>query len=303
MSLPIIKNTTGYVNPSASILDTGWTISGVYAIHVPCNAGKIISQSNLMLVTGRVYNITYTVDNYVSGSVYVSLGTANGTARTANGKYSELITCTGSAQMSFYSDGALRISLLSFYDIITGPTLGATVSFNEGENKWGSEYSYQPEQMVKFIDDFFAMKNGQLYLQNDNDIRNNFFGVQYSSKVTFYVNISPQSVKNFYGLVQQSTSAWGSPNDGDIYILPHKGKPSGQKSRLKAGNYRSLQGDFFADFLRDLSDPRFTTTLDALFKGGALQGHIMEITLQNDDTTGVRLVHVDISTAPQNLTR
>lgn len=302
MSIQIIQNTVGYVNPSVSILDTGWSISDIYATHTSCNAGIIKSMTSLGLIVGHTYTVTYTVDNYVSGGVNVIAGTTNGTSRTANGTYTENITVASIPQLSFYSDGSLRISILSFYDVAQGITSGTTVCFNEKYNKWTSEYSAIPELWIKFVDNFFSVKNGQLWLHNSNEIRNNFYNVQYTSKITFYVNINPEMVKNFYSIRQQSTSAWSSSNDGDIFINPYQGKPNGQMSRLKGGNYRNLQGDWFADFLRDLSDPRFGTTLDALFNGADLQGKVMEITIENADITEVRLVHIDAKTAPQNYT-
>lgn len=300
--LQVIQNQTGFVNPSVAIVDTGWTISGIYAIHTSCNAGYIRSLTSLGLVVGQQYTITYTIDSYSSGSVYVVAGTTNGISRTAAGTYTETLTVTGVAQLSFFSDGSLRVSVLSFYNNQTGLISGTTICFNEKYNKWTSEYSAIPELWIKFTDNLFSLKNGQLWLHNSNGVRNNFYNNQYSSKITFYININPETVKNFYTIRQQSTTPWSSQNDGDVNILAYKGKPNGQKSRLKGGNYRNLQGDFFADFLRDLSDPRFGNTLDALFKGADLQGKVMEITIGNSDITAVRLVEVDVKTGIQNYT-
>lgn len=302
MSLQIPQNTIGYVNPSVSILDTGWSISGIYGNHVSCNSGYIKSKTELGLTIGREYTVTYTVSNYVSGEVNVLLGSAAGANRTANGEYTETITCTDTAQLSFFSDGTLTISKVMFYDTLTGDTPGTTVCFNERANRWTTEYSAVPELWIKFVDNLFSVKNGSLWIHNSNEVRNNFYNTQYTSKITFYININPETVKNFYSIRQQGTSAWGSPNDGDIIIQAYKGKPNGQLSRLKAGNYRTLQGDFFADFLRDLSDPRFGNTLDALFKGADLQGKVMEVTIENTDITSVRLVEIDVMTASQNYT-
>lgn len=302
MSLQIAQNTIGYVNPSVAIVDTGWTISGILANHASCNSGFIKSNTSLGLVVGREYTVTYKVSNYTNGQVYVLLGSAVGTSRIANGSYTETLTCTNTAQISFFSDGTLSISNVMFYDTLTGDTPGTTLCFNEKANRWTTEYSAVPEVWIKFVDNLFSIKNGALWLHNSNEVRNNFYNTQYTSKITFYININPETVKNFYSIRQQGTSPWGSPNDGDISIQAYQGKSKGQLSRLKAGNYRTLQGDFFADFLRDLSDPRFGSTLDALFNGADLQGKVMEITIENTDITTVRLVEVDVMTQIQNYT-
>lgn len=300
MSLTIFQNQIGYVDPATSILDTGWTISGEYAQHQSCNSGSIKSITSLGLIVGHQYTITYTVSDYISGSVKVVCGASNGLNRASNGTYTETLTCTTIPQLSFFSDGALKISLLSFYDTESGTQSGATICFNEKYNTWTTEYSAMPELWIKFIDQLYSVKNGQLWQHNTNETRNNFYGEQFSSKITFYINVNPEVVKNFYTMRQRSTSAWGSPNDGDINILSYKGKPNGQKSRLKKGNYRNLMGDFYADFLRDLSDPRFIDPNDALFKGAVLAGTVMEVTIENNDVTLVRLVEVDVKTSKQN---
>ena len=79
--------------------DTGWTISGGLL-----NCNTTISNNTRQLIssysTSKVYLITYTVSNYVSGGVRIDLGYNNGATRTANGTYTE--------QMSFVNGGAFN---------------------------------------------------------------------------------------------------------------------------------------------------------------------------------------------------
>jgi len=301
-AVTVISGQTGYVLPSADYNDSGWLISESHAIHYPCNPGYMTYQGNLPLVDGQQYDITYVLDQYVSGGVYPLFGSSEGINRTQDGTYTETLTYHTGDQLQFYSDGYLRVTTLQIAEHgVTVPF--TTVAFCEGEKKWSTFYSYDPEMMVRFGDNFITFKNGEAWLHDSNDTYNNFYSVQGSSKVTFYINLDAEMVKNFVGIRQFASSAWGSPNNGDIQVLPYKGKANGQLSRLKAGNYKNLQGDFYADFLRDLSDPRFNNVLDALFKGAELQGKVLEITLENDDLVQARLVEVDVTTSPQNYTR
>lgn len=300
MSLNIIKNQTGYVNPAISILDTGWTISGKYAIHTSCNSGIIKALGSLGIQLGKPYVIKYTVDNYVSGTVQLKAGTASGVVRNANGEYEETITFVGNTTLSFFSDGALRISVLKFYDPANATSAATTISFHEGSNSWGAEYDIAPEQIIKFIDQFLIIVNGDLWLQESNSLYNNFCGVQYVSKITFIANDNPTVVKVFFSERIEANSRWFSPDKGDINIKPTEGKSLGMSSRLKKNNYKNYQGSFFADFLRNMDDPRFETELEALFKGAELRGRVMEITIQNEENTESILFEIDIKSATSN---
>lgn len=293
MALTIIQNQTGYVNPSVSIADTGWSISGIYAIHTSCNAGIIKSLTSLGLVLGESYTITYTVDNYVSGSVRVMAGTTNGVSRTANGTYTETLLVVGNTQLSFYSDGALRISVLSFYNVETGLVKGTTVTFNEGENQWGSDQPFQPEVMIKFIDQFLTVKNGQVWLHDSNSVRGNFYGEQFPAEVIFIVNQDFKIDKLFYNLRLNGNGKWYAP---DLTTPSTNQFPHGMLSRLKKNNVKQIDGKLFAEILRDMTDPNLATStqLDALFNGRQMQGPWLIVHLKCDDVSNVDLSAVDV---------
>lgn len=298
-SITIIKNTIGYVVPESDYANDGWSISQGFAYHSPCNPGYVSYRGNMGLLDGESYDVEYTIDQYVSGGVYPLIGASEGIERTANGTYKDTLIADGSNELQFYSDGKLGIGLVkvSPHGVLEPFN---TFAFHEKEKKWSSYYSFAPDIMMRFVNDFFSFKNGSAWRHNVNDNYNTFYGESYPSRITFYINVNPQEVKNFFTIRQRSTSAWGSPNDGDIKVLPYQGKPNGQTSRLKKGNYRNLMGDFYADFLRDLSDPRFISPTDALFKGAVLAGTVMEVTIENNDVTLVRLVEVDVKTDKQN---
>ena len=72
-----------------------------------------------------------------------------------------------------------------------------TITYNEEGKGWTSFHSFVPDWMGKLSNRFFSVKDGQLYLHNDEDnaVRNNFYGVQYDTTVKAIVNEFPSEIK------------------------------------------------------------------------------------------------------------
>lgn len=294
----IIQGQTGYVNPQTSILDTGWTVDGVYATHGSCNMGTMVAANDFGLQVGRSYVFEYIVDKYINGSVRLFAGTTPGTSRTAAGTYKETLVVEGNNFLSFFSDGGLRIHDLTFYDELLGPQPGRTISFNERANKWVSEYSFMPEMMVKFIDKLFSFSNGSLWQHNVNPLMNNFYGVQYPSQVVFISNQEYQKNKLWFNLRTDSTGGWYCPS---IVTPPDDQFPNGMETVLTRNNMKVIDGKLWADILRDVTDPNFAFITDpglraanALFRGRMMQGGWLIVTMQNDDITPATLSSAEI---------
>lgn len=90
--------------------------------------------------------------------------------------------------------------------------MAETITYCEKNKGWGGFFDYLPEAMCRLNNRFFMIKNGQLHLANDKDnpVRNNFFGVQYSSKITTVFNENPNDDKIFKTLVEQSNRPWSA---------------------------------------------------------------------------------------------
>lgn len=72
-----------------------------------------------------------------------------------------------------------------------------TITYDDGVKGWTSFHSWTPDWMSRLNNRFFTVKNGQLYLHNDEDnpIRNNFYGVQYATSLTYIINTEPSAIK------------------------------------------------------------------------------------------------------------
>lgn len=304
--LTILQNQSFTLVPAVEARDTGWVLSAGLATHYPCNPGTMFTNNSEGLIVGHSYVVTYEVINLVSGSVRVQLGSTPGTSRTTNGIYTETIVCSGTAKIGFYSDGYLTIrDNFSYYELVDVVDNSITVAFYEGEGadkKWATYYAYAPEMMIRFSNKFFTIKNGALWLQNSNETRNNFYGVQSVSKIKLFDNINPTTVKEYYSMRAEANTPWYCPGSGDIVIYPVSGLSSGMTSRLRRGNFRNYQGSFYANFMRNYLDARFENPEDALFQGGVLRGRIMEINVTNADTTPAVLFEIDIKSSPSSIT-
>lgn len=87
-----------------------------------------------------------------------------------------------------------------------------TISYSDKVDGWTSFHSFIPDWMAKLNNRFFSVKDGQLYLHNDetNPVRNNFYGTQYNSKVVTVFNEGPSEDKIFKTLNLEGTHPWAT---------------------------------------------------------------------------------------------
>jgi hypothetical protein len=78
----------------------GWTISDGYA-----NMGTGNLTQDTTEVAGEVYKVTYTVATLTVGNITVSIGGSSGTARTANGTYTEYLRAGATTDLTFTPAG------------------------------------------------------------------------------------------------------------------------------------------------------------------------------------------------------
>ena len=72
-----------------------------------------------------------------------------------------------------------------------------TITYDDGVKGWTSFHSWIPDWMSRLNNRFFTVKGGQLYLHNDEEssLRNNFYGVQYATTLTYIINEEPSIIK------------------------------------------------------------------------------------------------------------
>jgi len=86
-----------------------------------------------------------------------------------------------------------------------------TITYDEDVNGWTSFHSFIPDWMQRLNNRFFTVKNGQLYLHNDenNSIRNNFYGEQFPTTITYIVNDFPSEIKFAKTIMLEANKPFG----------------------------------------------------------------------------------------------
>ena len=115
-----------------------------------------------------------------------------------------------------------------------------TLSYDGGAQGWPSFYSYFPDWMIGMNNYFYTFKEGNLYRHNTNEVRNNFYGVQYTSTVQSVFNESPLENKLFKTINIEGDSAWGVTLQTDIQ----------DSGFIEAGWFDEKEASFYA-FVRN----------------------------------------------------
>ncbi|GMM93129.1 hypothetical protein [Qipengyuania sp. MTN3-11] len=105
---PVYVVNGGFDNASGWTLGSGWSISGGVAV-ASTAITAITRTSNITLVPGT-YRFTFTVLNYVSGTVRPIIAGQNGSARSSNGTFVEDIV------VSTVSNQLIGVSAISAFD-------------------------------------------------------------------------------------------------------------------------------------------------------------------------------------------
>lgn len=85
-----------------------------------------------------------------------------------------------------------------------------TLSYSDSSDVkgWPSFYSFPPDYMIGMNGYFYSWSGGDLYRHNTNELRNNYYGVQYFSQITSVFNVEPQNVKLFKTMSYESDDRW-----------------------------------------------------------------------------------------------
>lgn len=176
------------------------------------------------------------------------------------------------------------------YSIGVRTVSGETLAFNENVNRWTTFYSYQPEFMVRMFNDIVTFKDGQFWLHNKNEVRNNFYGDQFDSEIWVVSNNDPSRKKIYKAISEESNSVF------EAYEITN---PSGQLSNLVADDFVEKEGYYYADFLFDVNTPSTIiegeTLENAILEGDVMRDATMLIKLRNSETGFAELFAVNLT--------
>ena len=83
-----------------------------------------------------------------------------------------------------------------------------TLSFDERASGWTSFYTYKPGFIFSLKNNYYTVSDSELYRHYSNNTRNQFYGVDNDSNITFVFNASPSIVKNFKTINYEGDSGW-----------------------------------------------------------------------------------------------
>lgn len=141
-----------------------------------------------------------------------------------------------------------------------------TMAFDEANNAFEGERSYQPENWCCLGTLLISFKNGQLWT-HDNTVYNNYYGIQYESTITGVFNESPLQKKTFMAIAEVANTVWDCPSI--TTNIPSTNTI--QQSNLIVQDFAVIEGNNEASFLRD------SNSQGGLINGDSLKGVYMII--------------------------
>jgi hypothetical protein len=141
---------------------------------------------------------------------------------------------------------------------------------------------------------FITFKDGQPWVHN-NDIYNNFYGVQYSSYVDVTFNDRSLDRKTFLSIMETANTVWYCPS---IQSQLNSYGSTPQTTSLVAARFALLEGQYQSAILRDANSP------GGIINGDTIHGNYLVIRFQKDNATEfyyLNTVSLNYNNSPLNL--
>ena len=122
-----------------------------------------------------------------------------------------------------------------------------TISFDETANAFESFYSYHPEFLGSLNLTMFSFKNGAAW-KHKSTVYCNFYGVQYPASITTVFNSASLDKKTWISVMETGSTGWKCPV---IYTQMNSYDSRKQESELIDADFRTLESEYHASFLRD----------------------------------------------------
>lgn len=182
-------------------------------------------------------------------------------------------------------DKQFKNYIMAFAAIPEAGIEGETIVWEESSNRWKATFAWVPDYMCQTNETIVSWKDGALYLHNDNPIYNNFYGVQYDSKITVPGNADPSKVKVLQAISQESPDLWTA----DIST------ESGQFTQVIDTDFSLREGMQYAEVQRDYNTPN---VIDPQVNGDMIRDTSFFVTLTNKLTTFTKLFAVNLMSSP-----
>ena len=134
-----------------------------------------------------------------------------------------------------------------------------TLAFDEDSLGWTSFFSYIPNYMDGLRNNYYSLKDGNIWVHYSPNVnRGNFYGVTYTSYVTFVLNPNPSMVKNFNTINYEGTQGWimnSLYTDTDTAIPINASFTASSLAQLEANlftnNFKQKENKYFGNIFNN----------------------------------------------------
>lgn len=183
----------GFDTDSDWTKQAGWTITGGKAV-ATATTGSMFQTA---VASGKTYQTTYTISEYSAGTIRIQIGNTNGTTRSANGTYTEILLSAGTGVLfdglaeftgkidnvivkEWTNATAYNSPTFTALEGFTGDGSSAYIDCNWNPSACGSQYTQNSG-------------NGGIYIRNNIDENKYVFGVNDGSN---YLRLQPRNSGN-----------------------------------------------------------------------------------------------------------
>jgi hypothetical protein len=152
-----------------------------------------------------------------------------------------------------------------------------TLAFDESKNSFTSFLDFAPDNMVCAENVLYSFYAGVLYSHNS-PTKNLFYGATYESSITRVFNQNLLQKKTFISQTQVGNICWDCPV---IYTNQVSYGSTVQQSNLITADFKRLEADFSASFLRDIN------SIGGLITGDIMKGNFIVIKFRAQNATGL----------------
>jgi len=166
------------------------------------------------------------------------------------------------------------------FDILDfqGKVIVYKLQLGEGRPRWLGAMTFYTEGFISIQNNMYSFKQGHIWEHNQTNSSNNFYGVQYTSKVMCVSNLFPSSPKVYNSIAIES-------NLVPTFVYFYNDYPVQQSSDLVDFSFSDLEGVWYATILRNKLVPNnsgFTT--DGLLTGEKMRNVAMYCLLEFSPT-------------------
>lgn len=281
MQIIVKKNTPRIFTVTPYLNSRGWTVDGDVATHESFIEGDI-DFPRYRLIKDNVYEYSIYVDEIENGYVaLIASGTEINRITTA-GYLQGTFTAEDNGTISIRSDADATVNQLQIKLTDDGnPNLdNSTITWSEDRKRWITFKDFIPDMGFSMYTKLYTVKDGYLY-SHDNDILfNNFYGVQYESRLKF--PIASAGVKTYQSIAIHSNKVMGTTEDGITTQLGHI-------SDLIVEDFTTKNGIHYANFLRD--------KLTDVVTGDRLKGRYVVIELVDQESTKLQIFKINVKSS------